>query len=409
LTELGVGIPYELVVQRADRAELRIVYFGFGEVGEGAGHGGWWSPGRGWGGGNPGRGRPGHYGGHYGEDAAAALLGDGGAGGGEEGGHDVDVPGLLFDDLAGLDVTGPVGDAGDVDKLFVERVSMESGAVVPKLFAVVGDDHCESVVHHAEVGQFIEQLAHVVVGVADFAVVEGADVVLVAGGKRVVFALVHARAVCFARVVGVEHAIVGRRRDVVGVGVEVEHEEEEGLGAVTLLLGPSEGGAVDDGVGDGAVGAATCVEVVEQVELERQEHSEVVVEVEPGPEPELGVRHGIGGESDGLVPGFAELAGEGGDAVDEGVSAAHCTVQRRLYGGEHGHDAGHGPARSGGHLVEPCAFRSQAIECGRGVALVAVAAHVIGPERVDHDEDDVGLCGLRSHQRGERHEGKEEN
>jgi hypothetical protein len=53
-----------------------------------------------------------------------------------------------------------------------------------------------------------------------------------------------------------------------------------------------------------------------------------------------------------------------------------------------------GPGRRGVHAMEDDALRRQLRQEGSGVLRVPVEGQVIGPQRVDHDQDDVDVPGL---------------
>ena len=127
-----------------------------------------------------------------------------------------------------------------------------------------------------------------------------------------------------------ELLVVGRRRVEVPVRVHVEEEQEQ------RLLGVAAGEAPEPEPGErhalrvaGADPGGAGVR--------RHRGGVVVPDVEPAPEPEPAVGHGVGGHADRLVAGVAQRAGEGGEPDGVRRVGADAQVDARLDRGEERH------------------------------------------------------------------------
>ena len=191
----------------------------------------------------------------------------------------------------------------------------------------------------------------------------------------------------------IEERVVGRRRREVEVHVPHVHEREEG--ALLLRLHPRVRLVVDALVADVGVGLAHHVDVVHPlvarvaVELAR-DGTAVDVALEALVQPERRVQVRPREEPRGAVARGAEALGERRELRRERRrlhvrAAVHGVGQRR----EHRRVRGQRPRRARHVGLEQDALARQRVDARRRLALVPVARQVVGPERVDRDQEHV--------------------
>ena len=251
--------------------------------------------------------------------------------------------------------------------------------LVQPLAVVGGEDHdrappqlqvAHAVEEHADLGVGVGHLTavavHLAPGVAD-------DHALRAHGGLLDPALLQPRVELR---VGLVHRPVGLRRLVLPVRVVEVHEEEHAL--VRVVLQPGE--HLLHHLLGGALAPLRLVPVVE-------------AEADPGG----GLQGGRPDEAGGgvaLVPGHL---GEGQHLVlpaEEPAAVDHVRQDPVLEGvaaREHGGMAGERRGHGGVAALELDRLRGQPVDVGRGVPEVPVGPQVVRPERVDADQEDVGV------------------
>ena len=195
---------------------------------------------------------------------------------------------------------------------------------------------------------------------------------------------VHERDLPVVGVAGESSRVVARRL-VRRVGIVVVDPEEPGRRGSEPLVEPLERSA------RGLVGRPLDVGRAPLVVSSRER---VVVHLEAPVEPEPLLERKTRDERGRAVPGASERIGEGRDALRQGVVGvvADAVAERRQAGEDRGvRRPGDGRVGDGG--VESHAAGGETVDHRRLRLLVAVAAEMICPQRVDRDEQDVWWCG----------------
>ena len=189
----------------------------------------------------------------------------------------------------------------------------------------------------------------------------------------------------------VEDPIVGRRRQVRSVNVEVVEEEEERAGGerVEQLDGAPvhERGADEIGRAD---------EAAEPIGRGRK-GGLVVVDAPALGEPVLPRQERHGRNDPGrTVTERRQSFGEGLDVFVQRFLEAFHAVLVRIEAGEHRHVRGKGPVRRAPSPLENDTFAGEPIDIRARRARVAVGRQVVGAQRVDRDQNEVGWCVARA-------------
>ncbi len=242
--------------------------------------------------------------------------------------------------------------------VIIDEIAVRAFAVAPQRLAVVADEHDGRRLVQAGPGQPVGQAAYLLVHEGDLAVVRAGRAAAGIGGG------------------------VGFGRRVGHVGVVEMDPGEEGLGLGRIEPGQ---GRVHDLVPRPLDFAEVEVPVFLQVEL-------VVVVGEALLEPPSAVEDEGGDEGAGLVAPGGEHLGQGRLVVAEGrVAVDPDAVVGRIHPG---HDRGVGrerQRRGRGRLLEEDAPAGDGVQVRRRYAGVAVAGQMVGPGRIEGDQDDVRL------------------
>lgn len=285
-------------------------------------------------------------------------------------------------------------DERDVRDFFIDGLAVSAKAVLEEFLAVVGGDRDERLVEEVGIAKKGDKCSEVMVGVGDFAAIEGAHALDGADAKLAVAIVLSDAldgfdaAVAGSAGAAVVHRFVGWRRRVGVVGVDAEDVEEPGLSAGDF--GDDVACATDDafGVGGHFLDAGAVVF--------RGLSEEFVVFVEADGEAEERGDVGVRDDGGGVVALFPEEFGEARqrvalrDAVVEVFSAVDGD-------GDAGHKGGDGGARcgcGGAGAFEEETLGGESVDLGGSGVLRAVTAEFVGAEGVDHEEEDVG-CLVR--------------
>jgi hypothetical protein len=170
-----------------------------------------------------------------------------------------------------------------------------------------------------------------------------------------------------------EHLAVGRWRDVARVRIAVVEPQEERGGVAGAAAQPGERGV--------AHGLRLLLRVIAP---------DLDVALEALGEAVLARQVGVGGDGVGGVAGFAQRLGRGAVVLGEDAARHVQAVAADVQTGEQRGDArrGLGELRHGVREAQPA--RRQSVELRRGRARIAVAAQVVGAQRVGGDQQQVG-------------------
>jgi len=288
----------------------------------------------------------------------------------------VDEGDRRLDDPAGGDARSGE-DQGNADELLVDRRRVIAVPVLEELVPVVGQEDDERVLCQPELVQVREELAELVVGMGDLAVVLGDHVPQVLVAQRPVLLGADLADGEVSLVAALEHLLellVGGNVRPVRV-VEV-HEQEEGH--VLVVRGEPLEELVD-----------VALEVL-PVPVLREALSKSEL---PGDEPAS--REGLG-----LV---ARVAQQLGDRVLLGREEMHLLAAMvpegaelgRVEAREQGSVHRRRPGRGAHGVGEPGSIPRQRVDLGACPAKIAIGAQVIRAQGVHADEDDVALSGPR--------------
>ncbi|OQA40903.1 MAG: hypothetical protein BWY52_02745 [Chloroflexi bacterium ADurb.Bin325] len=279
-------------------------------------------------------------------------------------------------------------DEGHVQRRVVEPVMVEIAVVVVERLAVIRVDDDDGVIEQVARLQRGEERADGRVHVCDRAVVLGDHIVLVGDARRhparkeVAERLeVHHR---LHRLVGgiglvavIKGPLEGRGRQVRRVRIHVAKEEEERLAGLIQPRQLRDRHLVE------VLGLGTAA----------------LVPTAPAGEVDIGVepaRCRVAAEADaGRV--VALLPEDLGQRLDLGPQRAFMPERDDL-GRKDVHAGQHGGVGAGGRdertvgALEENALAGKLVDMGRREAAIPVAAHVVSPQRVDAEEDDVGLA-----------------
>ena len=105
-----------------------------------------------------------------------------------------------------------------------------------------------------------------------------------------------------------------------------------------------------------------------------------------------------------LVPGGKECLRHDGRGGRQGHAVADDPCRARNPAGEHRTEGGPGLRLFADKVVEEQRCGGEAINVGGSRHIMAIAAKVVGPERIDGDQHDIGLRGCGKKEEGdERH------
>ena len=292
---------------------------------------------------------------------------------------------------------GPANDQGNANPFLVDVLAMVHMAVGHQALSMIAGHHHESFGVERAPFECRQQTTDLLIGIGKKSVVE------------------EDRAIdleCFAGS-GHEGRIVAPGQEVGVVGIEIVHEEEEGLLGMGSLSEPFERSA------GGVVGPAV----------------ELALDHTPFPEPTSGQDIGLGEiriemiEALGKAEGLGEHVGtdhrrrlvtrrrqslrQGLELVFQGSAILHDTV---CNGGQCGEEAGvaRGRGRRGRiRRLEKHALLGQGPQRRRGVSGIAVRREMIGPGGIHRDQQHVGarilapeLGGIRTAGQGQQEQGQ---
>jgi hypothetical protein len=294
----------------------------------------------------------------------------------EHGGQQRDRAHLFGDPPAGRGAGEP-DDERHVQQLVEECVAVIEGAVVEELLAVVGHDDDERVAGAAGGSERVEQAAHEPVGMMGFGGVEVADPTAVVGRPARVD--LHVRCAVHPD---------GRKRRAEGAIVVRRDEEARILGrrrirCVRLEEVDEEEEAFRRGVGEpcgGALGGRARVG-------EHLVRLEAAIEADRRSDP--GVADERGGAEAAVVQHARERRMCGVEAAHVRQLALARAVVGRQEAREHRREGRQRPRRRADRGLEEHALACERVDARRRRARIAVATEMIGPERVERDDDDV--------------------
>jgi hypothetical protein len=301
----------------------------------------------------------------------------------------------------------------------VQRLAVPEEAVLPELLAVVAGQQHERVVREAGAVQRVQHLPHELVGHVD-----GGDVVgqvgrgdLLARRLARLAALVEGVAILVVEgrllVAGSQQAVAPQRGQIRRVVVDdVGVQEEEERRAARRARDPGRDGGRGVALQQrhllrGALPAHGVQQRLAAQAVQGPDRIVVGVAIEAVREAILGADVAAAGEGRRDPSAIREQLREEGRARRvEVVGDVHRAVQRRPLAGEQRAVAGQRVAAGAVGVREAQALRREGVEVRRVAARAAVAAHLVGPQRVEADEQHVGTVRHRPCERGVREEGQ---
>jgi hypothetical protein len=131
--------------------------------------------------------------------------------------------------------------------------------------------------------------------------------------------------------------------------------------------------------------------------VERGETGHAAIGLEPPPQAEVGRKLAVADEGGRAVPAIGQVLGERVELPGQGLGNLEHPVVQWEERGEDGRVGRQAEAGLGNGIPEDGAGAGQGVEVGRGLPGIAMAVHVVGPERIDEDNDDVWrLARLRA-------------
>ena len=305
----------------------------------------------------------------------------------QQGGQQVFVLVVTADAHTGWHLARIANDQRHMQHIVIDAVMVEPAFVIIERFAMIAIQRDDGVVGHAQRIQRFEKALDASVHIGDRAVVLGDDIIFVADARRhprfeeIGKGLegqhrVHAAVVGVGFIAMIKHALIGGGRQVGRVWVHVAQHDEPGFVFRAQPLQFWDGDLIEIlGFGASALLPTAPAGIVD-----------VVVEAASA---------GVACEADAsaVVAMLAQdLGGRGRFCAQRSLVAQRDNLRAEAVApGQHRGIGGRGGDVRAEGFFKKRARPGKAVDVRRGLALVSITRHVVGADRVDRNEQYVGL------------------